>query len=226
MKIYNVDIRFFTSTYIKMFFLLAPFFSMSLFLKMSETISTTGRRHAAIKTTVAILVAITVFFFFGKPLFNLLGITLAAFQIGAGTTLFLTSVMLVLGISKPPKQEENEDFSVVPLALPIIVGPGTIGTLMVWGTEITAPEQRLVAFAAILCGGITMAIFLLLAEQIQKLLGRQVLQVMIKLTALVLTALAAQIVFTGVKSFMARLIGLKLSVNSPGSAHSSFHSHG
>lgn len=203
MKLFNIDIQFFVSTYIKMFFLLAPFFSMSLFLKMSETIDSPARRHAAVKASIAILIAITVFFFFGKPLFSLLGITLAAFQIGAGTTLFLTSVMLVLGISKPPEQKQNEDFSVVPLALPIIVGPGTIGTLMVWNAEIVDPQQRLIAFAGILAGGLTMSVFLLLAEQIQKLLGPNVLQIMIKLTALVLTALAAQIVFTGVKSFMA-----------------------
>lgn len=203
MKITIADIYFFINTYIKVFFLLTPFFSMTVFLKMSEQIGSVQRRRAAMRASVAILVAITVFFFFGKPLFSLLGITLAAFQIGTGTTLFLTSVLLVLGISKPPQNIENEDFSVVPLALPLTVGPGTIGTLIVWGTEITDLQQRLVVFAAILAGGITMGLFLLGAEQIQKWLGQKTFQVMIKLTALVLTALAAQIVFTGIKSFMA-----------------------
>lgn len=196
------DIQFFSSTYIKMFFLLGPFFSISMFLKMSQTLDHNARQHAAIRSSIAVLVTITVFFFFGKPLFNLLGITLAAFQIGVGTTLFLTSVMLVLGIGKQPKQEENEDFSVVPLALPIVVGPGTIGTLMVWNAEIVDTKERLIAFAGILTGGLTIAVFLLLAEQIQNLLGRNIIKIMIKLTALVITALAAQIVFTGIKNFM------------------------
>ncbi|MCE5186917.1 MAG: hypothetical protein LLF76_12405 [Planctomycetaceae bacterium] len=132
-----------------------------------------------------------------------MGITLAAFQIGTGTTLFLTSVMLVMGISKPPQHLEDEDFAVVPLALPIIVGPGTIGTLMVWSTELPHNIERLAAFAAIIAAGLTMSLFLLLAEGIQRRLGHQVIAMMTKLTALVLTALAAQIVFTGVKSFMA-----------------------
>lgn len=191
----------FTSMYLKMFFLLAPFFSMSMFLKMSEGMPHKEKHRAAVGASMATLIAITVFFFFGKPLFNILGITLAAFQIGAGTTLFLTSVMLVLGISKPPKSEEGEDFSVVPLALPIIVGPGTIGTLMVWGTQASNLKEQLMTFSAILCGGLTMALFLLLAEQIKKLLGQKLLTVMIKLTALILTALAAQIVFTGIHNF-------------------------
>ena len=191
----------FIETYIKMFFLLAPFFTMALFLKLTEQMDSATRQQAARRASITILVSITMFFFFGRALFNLLGITLAAFQIGAGTTLFLTSVMLVLGISKPPQCDPNEDFAVVPLALPIIVGPGTIGTLMVWTTELTLFSERMVAFAAILSAGLTMMIFLYWAGPIERLLGHKILAVMTKLTALILTALAAQIVFTGVKSF-------------------------
>lgn len=196
-------VEFFVNTYIKMFFLLAPFFTMSMFLKMAEGMDSKERHRAAMRASAAILVAITLFFFFGRPLFGLLGITLAAFQIGTGTTLFLTSVMLVLGISKPPQRTEDEDFAIVPLAMPIIVGPGTIGTLMVWGTEITDASDRIVAFGAILAAGVTMSVFLMMAEMIQRRLGHKVIAMMTKLTALVLTALAAQIVFTGIKSFMA-----------------------
>ena len=196
--------QFFVNTYLKMFFLLAPFFTMSMFVKMAEGMNHSNRRRAALRTSAAIIVAITVFFFFGKTLFGLLGITLAAFQIGAGGTLFLSSVMLVLGIGKPMQQQcsDDDDFSIVPLAMPIIVGPGTIGTLMVWGTEIEGLQGKAIAYAAIVCGGLTMAIFLLLAEKIQALLGQRILSVLTKITALVLTALAAQIIFTGINSFM------------------------
>lgn len=197
-------IQFFINTYIKMFFLLAPFFTMSMFLKMAEGMTTDDRRSAALRSSAAILIAITVFFFFGKPLFSLLGITLPAFQIGAGITLFLTSVMLVLGISKPPKHDsEDSDFAVVPLALPIIVGPGTIGTIMVWGTEITDMQTRMTAYGAIFLAALTMAAFLLGAEFIQKTFGTKILAVMVKVTALILTALAAQIVVDGIKSSLA-----------------------
>ncbi len=196
-------VQLFGTTYIKMFFLLAPFFTISMFLKMADGMTTADRRRAAMRTSITILAATSGFFFFGKALFSVLGITLAAFQIGAGTTLFLTSVLLVLGISKPPQPEEDADFAVVPLALPIIVGPGAIGTIMVWGTAITEPHQKIYAYAGILAGGLTVAVFLLLAEKIEKIVGRKSLSVMVKLTALVLTAFAAQIVFTGIKSFMA-----------------------
>ena len=190
----------FTSMYIKMFFLLAPFFCTSIFLKMSESMDRQTRRRAALRASLATLTAITVCFFFGKPLFHALGIRLAAFQIGTGTTLFLTSVMLVLGLRGQPFSDD-EDFSVVPLSLPIIVGPGTIGTLMVWATQASGFQEQVKLFVPILCGGLTMGMFLLLAEQIQKLLGNKTMTVLTKLTALILTALAAQIVFTGIHTF-------------------------
>ena len=196
------NIQFFVNTYLKMFFLLAPFFTMSMFLKMSEHLEKPHRHKAAVRTSIATVVSATVFFFFGKPLFNSLGITLEAFQVGAGSTLFLSSVMLVLGLGKPVQhQNSGEDFSVVPLAMPIIVGPGAIGTLMVWGTEYEGLRQA-VAFAAVFCGTLTMTMFLLLAEKIHKLLGQRILSMLTKITALVLTALAAQIIFTGIDGFM------------------------
>lgn len=186
-----------------MFFLLAPFFGVSMFLKMSEPMSNTEKRKAVFRASVAVFIAIYAFFFFGKPLFLMLGITLAAFQIGAGSILFISSAMLVLGISNRSKYEpDSDDFAIVPLAMPVIVGPGTIGTLMVWGTQITGFSDRLIVCEAFCAIGITVGIFLALSEQIQKLLGHKILSIIIKITALILTALAAQIVFTGIKTFM------------------------
>lgn len=195
----------FAHTYIRMFFLLAPFFGVSMFLKMSEGLDRTERFKAAIRTSIAIIVAIYVFFFFGKPLFYSLGITLPAFQIGAGSILFISSAMLVLGFSKRSQYtaDPDDDFSIVPLAIPVIVGPGTIGTMLVWGTEITGAAERATTCLAFLASGLTVSLLLFLAEQIEKILGQKVLAIITKITALILTSLAAQIIFTGIKSFMA-----------------------
>lgn len=200
----ETGIALFAYTYIRMFFLLAPFFGVSMFLKMSESMDKKEKSKAAMRSSAAVLVAIFTFFFFGKPLFYMLGITLAAFQIGAGSILFISSALLVLGISTRSKYKAtpDDDFAIVPLAIPIVVGPGTIGTLMVWGTQITGVNERVISCAAFLASGLTVYILLALAEQINKLLGKKILSIIIKITALILTALAAQIIFTGVKSFL------------------------
>jgi multiple antibiotic resistance protein len=196
------QIRSFFHIYIQMLFLLAPFFSSSIFLMMSDGMEPPQRRKAAIRTSFGVMACICVFFFFGKPLFSVLGITLPAFQVGTGCVLFLSSIMRVLGIGiQQHHRNENEDFAVVPLAIPIIVGPGTIGALLVLGTAVEGITETLVTFAAVLCGGLTVAAFILLAERIERLLGQKLLATIIKVTALMLTALAAQIIFNGIKGF-------------------------
>lgn len=199
------QIRTFFQIYIQILFLLAPFFSASMFLVMSEGMDSTQRRRAALRASGAILVLICVFFFFGKALFSILGITLPAFQVGTGSVLFLTSIMRVLGLGgHNHKQVDTEDdFSIVPLAIPVIVGPGTIGALLVYSTSVHGLAEVLITFSAVFAGGLTVALFVLLAEQIERWLGHKILSMIVKVTALMLTALAAQIIFSGIKGFMA-----------------------
>jgi hypothetical protein len=59
--------EFFVNTYIKMFFLLAPFFTMTIFLKMAEEMPSADRQRAALRASSSILVAVSIFFFFGRP---------------------------------------------------------------------------------------------------------------------------------------------------------------
>ena len=196
-------ILFFCNMYIRMFFLLAPFFGMSMFVNMAEGLSVPEKKRAAVRTSIAVLIVIFVFFFFGKPVFYALGITLPAFQIGAGSVLFASSLLLILGLSKRSKYTSgpDDDFSVTPLAVPIVVGPGTIGTLLVWGNEIVLFNERLAACLAFLASSVTVFLFLFYSDRIQRFLGPKIISILIKTTALILTALAAQIVFTGVGNF-------------------------
>jgi len=198
----------FINTYLRMFVLLAPFFAVSMFLKMSEGMKQSERRRAACRCGIAVLVAIFICYFFGRPLFSIMGITLASFQIGAGTTLFVSSMLMILSNGKKEAVQEKtpkheDDFAVVPLALPIIVGPGTIGALMVWGTEQSGWVDRSTTCIAMLLAATTIFIFLLLAERIQRLIGQKLLAIMTKVTALILTAIAVQIIFSGVRSMLA-----------------------
>ena len=75
----------FINTYVKMFFLLSPFFAVSVFLAMAGKIEIAEKQRIAVRTALAILATVLLFFFFGTQIFSVLGITLAAFQVGAGT---------------------------------------------------------------------------------------------------------------------------------------------
>jgi multiple antibiotic resistance protein len=192
----------FLDIFTKVFFILSPFFSVSMFLSLSSGMDHQARRRCALRTSLAILVICFVVYFFGNLIFRVLGITVPAFQVGAGTLLFLASIQMVSGRRLETTLDKDEDFAVVPLAIPLIVGPGTIGTLLVLGMEIDAMEERLIAASAILVAVVLISVFLFLAMPIGRLLGQKGLQMMMKLTGLILTAIAAQIIFTGVTAFL------------------------
>jgi multiple antibiotic resistance protein len=192
-------VNLFINTLIKMFFLLTPFFVMSIMLSMTRSLSAHARKVVAIRTTLAILVIVFILFYFGKIIFHLLGITLQSFQIGAGALLFLSAVSLVQA-RQQPTVSEAEDISVVPLAIPITIGPGTIGTLLVMGTEISG-TAKIVASSALFAAIILVGLVLLGAWQLEKILGDKGISVLTKLTGLVLSALAAQMIFTGINTF-------------------------
>jgi len=192
----------FIDIFTKIFFILSPFFSVSMFLLLSKDMDAVARKRAATRTSAAIFALCFVVYFFGNLIFKVLGITVAAFQVGAGTLLFLTAIHMVHGRRSEIVLAPDEDFAIVPLAIPMIVGPGTIGSLLVLGMEISGTQEKLVAASAIFLAAAMISLFLFLAVPIGRLLGDKGLQMMMKITGLILTAIAAQIVFTGVKTFL------------------------
>ncbi|MBU1002370.1 MAG: MarC family protein [Proteobacteria bacterium] len=191
----------FISIFIKFFVLLTPFFVLTMFLALTKGMDRPARRAVAVRVTLAVIVACLVLFFFGNALFALLGITVDSFRIGAGALLFLSAVALVRGSPGAVPSEDGGDVSVVPLAIPITVGPASTGALLVLGAGLDA-SQKLVGCAALVSAILCVGAILFMSHHVQRLLGKMGIEILTKLTGLILAALAAQIVFTGIVNFM------------------------
>jgi len=192
----------FISLSFKLFFLLTPFFVLSVFLSMTEHMTKADQRRVAMRTTMSVMVIGLVLYFAGNPIFSTLGITLDGFRIGAGSLLFLSAVSLVSGKRSSQEATPDVDFAVVPLAIPITVGPASIGTLLILGAELGGTTERLIGAAALICSCLCVGVLLGSARVLKKVLGTVGLSIMTKITGLVLSAMAAQIVFTGIVNFL------------------------
>ena len=192
------------STYIafglKFFFLFTPFFALSMFLAMTADRSPAERRALAHRVALATVVISGALLFFGPFIFELFGITVDAFRIGAGILLLLTAISLMN--PKVISATREEDISVVPLAMPVIVGPASCGALMVSSADLVTFSEKLVAMAALVTALGCIWIILLLGTWIEKQLGARGLSILMRLTALVLAALSAQMIMSGVVGFL------------------------
>ncbi|AFL68494.1 MarC family protein [Sulfurospirillum barnesii] len=193
----------FFAIFVKFFFIMTPFFVTTIFLSMTKGIDEGDKKRLAIKVTLAISITCLIILFFGKYIFELFGITLDAFRIGAGALLFLTAVDLVQKDvnAEPTCKADILKHAVVPLAIPVTVGPGTVGALMVMGADMNGFDDMLLGSGALLCAIMSIGVLLYLSGHIEKLIGRTGLIVLSKITGLVLAALAAQLIFTGIKNF-------------------------
>ena len=192
----------FLAIYLKVFVVLTPFFVLSMFIALTERYSGTEKRRLVVRTTATVLLVAMSVFFEGHWIFTIFGVTLEAFQIGAGTLLFLTAISLVQGSAGRPHHHDGSDPAVVPLAIPITIGPGAIGTFMVMGANVVEPAAKVVAAVAILSAILSVCVLLFLAGWIEQVLGRARLIVLSKLTGLLVASIAAQMIFTGIRHFL------------------------
>ena len=187
---------------LKLFFIMTPFFVLSSFISMTAGMAESEKRATAIKVTIAVLVSSFLMFFFGKYIFKLFGITWDAFRIGAGSILFLSAMSMVRDNPIVSESETQSDIAVVPLAIPITVGPGVIGVLMVMGAEPRNASELLVFSASLAVAGLAIGFILVASGWMQRLFGKRSIAVLQKVTGLFVAAIAAQIIFTGIRGFL------------------------
>ena len=200
----------FLNQFLKFFFLMTPFFVLSMYLSMTPDWETGQKRKLAFAVGFSAFIICTVLLFFGRYIFAAFDITLDAFRIGGGALLFLTSVGLVNSNVADKKQNiQNIDpnsniysIAVVPLAIPVTIGPGTTGAMLVIGAESTSIHLQLISLAAAALALAILSVMLAAASWLEEKLGRNMIMIMSKLTGLILAAMASQMIFTGVRSFL------------------------
>ena len=192
----------FTETLVKYFFLTTPFFALSMFLAMTPDLTTRERANLANRVGIAAWIITVILFAFGQVIFRVFGINVDAFRIGAGALLFLSAVSLMNPKVKPVESEMGNDIAVVPLAMPVIIGPATCGPLLVLSADIGDWMSRGVAVLSLTVALLALWGILRVGAWIEQRLGQKGIAILMRMTGLVLSALSAQMVMTGVVAFL------------------------
>lgn len=188
---------------------IGPLETAVLFAALTPGVTRERRRQIAIK---AILIATGILLFFtllGGPIFRQLGVTLAALQAAGGVLLLLIALdmifmpdtgMFTLSKDETREAERKDDISVVPLATPIIAGPGAMGGVVLVAAKAEGDPMGL----AVIVGTVlfTMAVTLLLffgAGQIRHYMSDTAINVITRVMGIILAALAMQYLFNGIE---------------------------
>ena len=191
---------------------LTPFALLSAFLVMTQDLSAAERRKVALRTGIAVIIICFAWFYFGNFIFMLFGVKIDAFRIGGGVILFLNALQMVRGngngngsakvVEGKETSRDYDDIAVVPLAIPITVGPGTTAALIVMGNETADWQRMLLNLSSLLLAILVLTTILLLGTRLEQMLSKKGITIVSKVSGLFLSAIAAQMIFEGIKNIL------------------------
>jgi multiple antibiotic resistance protein len=179
-----------------------------IFASLTRGASVVQRRSMAMRSSLIAWVILMFFALLGKPLLHALGISLASFRIAGGIMLFFIAFDMIFEKRTERREKraheiegtpEAEDISVFPMAIPMITGPGSIASAMLWISRADGLLEVATVLAAITVVMIITLVTLLAAGPLMKLIGERIEAMITRILGVILAALAAQFVIDGLK---------------------------
>lgn len=178
------------------FFVLNATGQIPLFLAMLARFDQRRQLKIITREMIVALVILLLFTFFGDAILRILGITRPIIAIAGGVLLFLISLTMIFpkGDASGEKALTQEPM-IIPLAIPVITGPGAITTVMLYAHEMGSPF--LVAGAAF-AAWVPSLLILLLGSTIKQLLGEKGLVAVERLGGMLVCLIGIQMLTNGV----------------------------
>ncbi len=188
-----------------LFAILNPLGAIPLFLSMSADRSGADLRHTSMKTAVAVVVILLLSIWVGDGLLGFFGIGIPAFRVAGGLLVLMIAIAMFHARTSPARHtlaesteaESKTDISVVPLAIPLLAGPGAISLVIVDAHQAAGLVDKLsLSVSCVLTGGVVWLV-LRMAEPIGARLGTAGLNIVTRVMGLILAAMAVQFMVDG-----------------------------
>ena len=193
-------------TFTSVLFIVDPIAVIPTYLVITRDETTAQRRDTARRACIAAAVLLIAFGLVGKLVFEILGITMSAFRVAGGAILWIVAMDMLQAKrstqESPAEIEEGtakSDVAVTPLAMPMLAGPGAISTIMVLAGQAQTVPQSVVVYLSIVLTALVCWLTLRIGERLMTRMGQTGIRVMTRIMGLLLAAIAAQFVLTGVR---------------------------
>jgi len=150
------------------------------------------------KASIVSLIIMIVFLFLGEIILNLLGVDINSFAVAGSIIILFLATEMILGV-KLYKDSNPKTASIVPIAFPLIAGPGTLTTLI----SIKSEYDDINIILAIVINMILVYFVLKSSEKIQKFLGSQGINILRKVFGIILLAIGIKLFTTNIKLIFA-----------------------
>lgn len=198
-----MDLTAFVSAVFMLTLVMDPLGNILMFVSALKGVPAARKRTVLARELLIALGIMLFFLLFGKYIVSFLSIDPTALSVAGGIVLFVIALQMIF----PPEHShfsdspEGEPF-IVPLAIPLVAGPSTLTTVLLFSLQQPGKLGLWVA-VVVTAWVINAAILGGLADSLSRLLGKRGLLAMEKLMGMILTTISVQMVMTGLKQFLA-----------------------
>jgi multiple antibiotic resistance protein len=204
--------------YIKIFtailVIVNPIGAVPLFISMTASQPEETRRRTAIVSAFTVGVVLIGACVLGESLLRFFGVSIASFRVGGGILIMLLAISMfqaqLSGSKATPEEakeaEEKADIAVVPLAIPLLTGPGAISTVIIFADQSSDWGHKGLLIANCVMVATVVWITLRMAIPIGAWLGKTGINIVSRLMGLLLAAIAVEIIAGGLSKLLPGLV--------------------
>jgi multiple antibiotic resistance protein len=198
-------LAYFGTVFISLFLVVDVVTNVPIFLSLTERYTARERRGIARRALLVALGTQLLFVVFGRIIFDYLGIELYSFSIAGGILLSVVAMEMIFGrktrteYQENEYEEEKENVTIVPLAIPLHTGPASIITGMIIFGKADNLVPKAIFVLATVCVYLASMLILVRSDIIFRLLKPMGMKVITRVMGLVLLALSVQFVVNGIK---------------------------
>ena len=202
-----IDTAFLITAFVTMFVVIDPIGLAPLFVALTQDVPERQRRNIALRACAIGMAILIAFALFGESILTFIGISMPAFRVAGGILLFLTALDMLFERRTKRRvdqsgEDDYDDPSVFPLAIPLIAGPGAIASvILLTGQKPGLEGLALVLAITALVLGVCLALFLA-SSLLERALGKTGITVVTRLLGMLLAALSVQFVLDGLSDFV------------------------
>lgn len=211
------DVTFAVVAFTAVFFVVDPLMAVPFFLSITAGESPERRRAIAGRAAFTALVIISTFAVAGGLIFKAFGISLGAFKVAGGLLLFLTSIDMMRAepartrstqeeAAEAASESHGRDVAIVPMAVPMLAGPGAIATVMVLMSRAAwHPVRTTAVFVAIAVTFLVAWLLMRWATLAERWISRTVANALERVMGVLVAAIAVEFVVGGLRDLFPRL---------------------
>lgn len=190
--------------------ILNPIGIIPIFINLTRNSSQTQVKRISHSCSLAVVVTIIISLFIGQSVLGFFGISIASFTIGGGLLLSSMAFSMIQAQSSNAKINEEEihqmedlrELGIVPLAIPLLSGPGAISTAIIHSKTFASSFHWIGAIGIVLIIGFIIKLILTSSKKIGEKLGTIGLNVMTRIMGIILLAISIEMIVGGIKEIL------------------------